>query len=163
MIWVDYLILGIITLSALIGFARGLIREVLALGVWVAALVVAWLFFRDLADQLAPWVSTPSIRLAAAFALLVFGILLLGALVGYLLTALVERTGLSGFDRLLGVVFGAARGAVLIALLVFVAAMTPLPEDPWWQASRLIGPFHQLAEHLLELVPPEIEERVKQI
>lgn len=163
MIWVDYLILGLVGLSALIGFARGLIREVLALGVWIAALVFAWLFFRDLADQLTPWISTPSVRLAAAFLLIVFAILLAGALVGYLLTTLVEKTGLSGFDRLLGVVFGLARGAVLVALIVFVAALTPLPEDPWWQESRLIGPFQRLAERLLELVPPEIEEQVKEI
>ncbi len=163
MIWVDYIILGIVGLSALIGFARGLIREVLALGIWIAAVVLAWLFFRDVADQLTPWISTPSIRLVAAFLMIVFGVVLLGALLGYLLTMLIEKTGLSGLDRLLGVLFGAARGAVLVALLVFVAALTPLPEDPWWQESQLIPPFHRLAERLLELVPPEIEERVKQI
>ncbi|MBK1701320.1 CvpA family protein [Thiococcus pfennigii] len=163
MIWVDYLILGIIALSALIGLARGLIREVLSLGVWVAALFLAWLFFRDLAGQLTPWVATPSVRLAVAFLMLVFGVLLAGALLGFLLTTLVEKTGLTGYDRLLGVVFGAARGGVLVALLVFVATLTPLPEDPWWQASQLIPPFHQLAERLLGLVPPEIGARLKEI
>lgn len=163
MIWVDYLIVGIIALSALIGFARGLIREVLALGVWIVAIFVAWLYYRELAVQLTPWISTPSVRLIVAFVVLVFAMLLIGALLGFLLTTLVEKTGLSGFDRLLGAVFGIARGGVLVALVVFVAAMTPLPEDPWWQESQLIGPFHQLAERLLELVPPDIEERVKQI
>ena len=163
MIWVDYLILAIIAVSALIGLARGLIREVLSLGVWVVALVVAWLFFRDLAEQLTPWISTPSVRLVVGFLLLVFGVLLIGALVSFLLTTLVEKTGLGGYDRLLGVVFGAARGSVLVALLVFVATMTPLPEDPWWQESQLIPPFHRLAERLLELVPADVGTRLKEI
>jgi len=161
MIWVDYLILGIIGLSAVIGFARGLIREVLSLGVWIAAVVLAWLFFRDLAEQLVPWVSTPSVRLAAAFLILVVAVLLVGAILGYLLTTLVEKTGLSGLDRLLGTLFGAARGAVLVALLVFVAALTPLPEDPWWEEAELITPFRTLAERLLALVPSDLEQRLK--
>lgn len=163
MIWVDYLIIGIIALSALIGFARGLIREVLALGIWIAAVLVGWLFFRELADYLSPWIATPSVRMIMAFLAIVFGVLLLGALFGYVLTTLIEKTGLSGFDRLLGAIFGIARGGVLIALLIFVAAMTPLPDDPWWQESRLIGPFHQLAERLMALVPEDIEERIKEI
>jgi len=161
MIWVDYLILGIIGLSAVIGFARGLIREVLSLAVWIAAMLIAWLFFRDLAELLVPWISTPSVRWAAAFLILVFGVLLVGAILGYVLTTLVKKTGLTGLDRLLGALFGAARGAVLVALLVFAAALTPLPEDPWWQQAQLIAPFHQLAERLLDLVPPDLAQRLQ--
>lgn len=161
MIWVDYLILGIIGLSALIGLVRGLVREVASLAIWIGAVLVAWTFYQPLAEALTPWISTPSVRLGAAFLILVFTVLILGALVGHLLSLLVEKTGLTGTDRLLGVVFGTARGALLVALLVFLAGLTPLPEDAWWQESTLVGRFQVLAERVLGELPPEFTERLK--
>ncbi|KAA6187015.1 CvpA family protein [Thiohalocapsa marina] len=161
MIWVDYVIIGVIALSAIIGLARGLIREVLALAVWVCALLAAWFFYGPVATQLEPWIATPSVRLGAAVIILVFGVLLLGALLGWLLSMLVDATGLTGTDRLLGMVFGAGRGAVVVALVVFLAALTPIVEDPWWSQSQLLPKFQLLADLMLDLIPPEVTERIK--
>jgi len=163
MIWVDYVIIGIIALSAILGLARGLIREVLALGVWIAALLAAWVFYRPVADQLTPWLSTPSLRMGAAVVLIVLGVLIAGAIVGWLLSLLVEKTGLTGTDRLLGMVFGAGRGAVVVALLVFLASLTPVIEDPWWSQSELLPRFQLLADAMLDLIPPEVTQRIKSI
>jgi membrane protein required for colicin V production len=158
MSWVDYLIIGIIGLSALISLIRGFVREAVSLLVWVGAFFVAWTYFRELSERLAPWVSTPSLRLALAFAVLMLVVLVLGAIVGFVIGRLVDKTGLSGTDRLLGVLFGAARGAVLVAALVLLAGLTPFPQDPWWRDSLLIVHFQQLAVWLLSLLPPEIAE-----
>lgn len=163
MIWVDYVIIGIIVLSAIIGLARGLIREVLALGVWIAALLAAWLFYRPVTEQLTPWLSTPSLRMGAAVVLIVLGVLIAGAIVGWALSLLVEKTGLTGTDRLLGMVFGAGRGAVVVALLVFLASLTPVIEDPWWSQSELLPRFQLLADAMLDLIPPEVTQRIKSI
>jgi membrane protein required for colicin V production len=163
MIWVDYVIIAVIALSAVIGLARGLIREVLSLVIWVAAGAVAWVFHRPLADQLTPWLSTPSVRVGVAFVILVFVVLILGAIFGQLLTTLIDKTGLTGTDRLLGILFGAARGAVLVALMVYLAALTPMLEDPWWRESQLIGHFQTLADRLLDLIPPEIQAKIKSL
>lgn len=163
MIWVDYVIIGIIALSAIIGLARGLIREVLALGVWIAALLAAWFFYRPLADQLTPWLETPSLRMGVAVVLIVMGVLVVGAIIGWVLSLLVEKTGLTGTDRLLGMVFGAGRGAVVVALLVFLASLTPVVEDPWWAQSDLLPRFQLLADAMLDLVPPEVTQRIKSI
>lgn len=163
MIWVDYVIIGIIALSAIIGLARGLIREVLALGVWIAALLAAWFFYRPLADQLTPWLETPSLRMGVAVVLIVIGVLVVGAIIGWVLSLLVEKTGLTGTDRLLGMVFGAGRGAVVVALLVFLASLTPVVEDPWWAQSDLLPRFQLLADAMLDLVPPEVTQRIKSI
>lgn len=160
MIWVDYVIIGVLALSALIGVIRGLIREVVALAVWIAAFAAAWIYHEPVAEQLTPWVSTPSLRLGLAVVLLIFGILILGALVGYLLGLLVDRTGLTGTDRLLGMLFGGARGVVLVAALTFVGGATPLIEDPWWDESRLIPYFEQIAETLLGYLPQEVIEKL---
>jgi len=163
MIWVDYVIIGIIALSALIGLARGLIREVVSLGVWLAAVAAAWFFYQPVAARLEPLIATPSVRIAAAVLLIVIGMLILGAIVGWLLTLLVDKTGLTGTDRLLGVVFGAARGAVLVALLVFLGSLTPVTQDPWWQDSKLRGHFQVLADWMLAQVPPEVTKRIESI
>ncbi|WP_295885484.1 CvpA family protein [uncultured Thiohalocapsa sp.] len=163
MIWVDYAIIGIIALSAIIGLARGLIREVLALGVWIAALLAAWFFYRPVAEQLTPWLETPSLRMGLAVVLIVLGVLIAGAIVGWVLSLLVEKTGLTGTDRLLGMVFGAGRGAVVVALLVFLASLTPVVEDPWWSQSELLPRFQLLADAMLDLIPPEVTQRIKSI
>ncbi len=163
MIWVDFAIIGIIALSAIIGLARGFIREVLSLAIWVVAVFAAWTFHRPLAEQLTPWLSTPSVRIGVAFIILVLVVLILGAILGQILTTLIEKTGLTGTDRLLGVVFGAARGALLVAVLVYLAALTPMPDDPWWKESQLIGHFQTLADRMLALIPPEVEAKLKSL
>lgn len=159
MIWVDYVIIGLIALSAIISLVRGFVREAISLVTWIAAFWVALLFFRELAVHLEPWIEVPSLRYGAAFAILLLLSLLLGGLVGFLLGQLVDKTGLSGTDRLIGVFFGLARGAVLVAILVLLAGLTPIPEDPWWQGSQLIPYFQQLAVWLQSLLPPDIAEK----
>jgi len=158
LIWVDYVVLGIIGLSALISLVRGFVRETVSLLVWIGAFVVAWSYFRELATYLAEWITTPSIQLGAAFILLLLAVLILGGLLGFLVGQLVDKTGLTGTDRLLGMLFGAARGAILVAILVLLAGLTPLPQEHWWAQSLLIPHFQQLALWLLSLLPPEVAE-----
>jgi membrane protein required for colicin V production len=155
MIWVDYVILGIIGLSSLVSLLRGFMREAFSLAAWILAFWISWTFFRDLSVHLV-WFTVPSVRLGAAFAILFLVTLILGALVNYLVGQLVDKTGLTGTDRMVGVFFGAARGAVLVAIIVLLAGLTPLPNDPWWQESQLIVYFQDLALWLKDLLPPDI-------
>lgn len=161
--WIDYAIIAIVVVSATIGLARGLIRELFSLVVWACALMVAWYFYPQVQGHLEPWIPVDAIRLAAAFLILVFAVLLVGTPLGYLLTRLVEKTGLTGTDRMLGGLFGAARGALLIAMAVFLGALTPLPEATWWQGSGLIGRFQVLGTRVLDAVPAEVADRIKQL
>ena len=103
---VDYGILGVIGLSALMSLLRGFVREALSLAGWVLALWVALTFTRELARGLPAGSTVPSVRLAVAFLGLFLAALLLTALVNFLAVHLVEKTGLSGPDRTLGVLFG---------------------------------------------------------
>lgn len=160
MIWIDYVILGIIGLSTIISLIRGFVREALSLVVWVFAFWVAWTFFRELALHLGMF-SVPSVRLGVAFGVLFIVTLIIGALVNYLIGQLVDKTGLSGTDRLIGMLFGAARGAVLVAVLVLLAGLTPFPEDPWWRESQLLASFQELATWLLTLLPDDISDKFR--
>lgn len=158
MIWPDYVILTIILLSVLVGGLRGFIKEVFALAIWFAAFLVAFQFSAPLADWLTPTVTLPSARTAMAFAGLFIAVLLVGALLTFLVGKLVEKTGLTGTDRLLGAIFGAVRGLVLIVMIILVAGFTPMPRDPWWGASPLVQAAIPYAEMAADFLPESVNK-----
>ena len=161
MAWLDIVIIAIILLSAVISLARGFVKEAFSLAIWVLAFWLSWSFFRDLEVPLRQWIGSPTARLGIAFALLMIATLTVGGLVNYLIIQLVERTGMSGTDRLIGMVFGAARGVLLVAVLVLLAGLTPLPREGWWLESTLAGYFEEMAFWLRDLLPPELAERFR--
>ena len=159
LIWVDMVIIGVVLVSALISLIRGFVREAFSLAVWIIAFWVSWTFFRDLSLSLDRYIATPSVRLGVAFLALMILSLAIGGLINYLVIRLIVSTGLSGSDRFIGMIFGAARGILLVAVLVLLAGLTPLVEDPWWQQSLLIPYFQELAIWLKALLPPEVAEK----
>ena len=158
MIWTDYAILALIGLSVLVGVFRGFIKEVFSLFVWAAAFLVAYHFSGDVAQLMEQAVTLPSARLAMGFAGLFIAVLLVGGLINYLLGKLVQTTGLSGTDRLLGGVFGAARGLALVVALLLVSGFTPIPADPWWKESATIQRLMPLVEWSAGLLPDNVAE-----
>jgi membrane protein required for colicin V production len=158
--WPDYVILAIIALSSLVGVLRGFIKEVFSLAVWAAAFLVAWHFSGDVAEWMSDAVTLPSARLAMGFAGLFVAVLLVGGLANYLLGKLVASTGLSGTDRLLGGVFGAARGLVLVVAVLLVSGFTPLPADPWWKESATIERMMPLVEWGAGFLPESVSEHL---
>lgn len=156
MSWPDYAILAVIALSILVGALRGFIREVFSLLVWAAAFLLAYAFAGDLAVLMENAVSLPSARVVMGFAGIFVAVLLVGGLLNYLLGRLVDSTGLSGTDRLLGGVFGAARGLALVVAVLLVAGFTPLPADPWWQSSQSIARLMPLVEWSAGWLPEPI-------
>ncbi|HID45827.1 MAG TPA: CvpA family protein [Chromatiaceae bacterium] len=159
LIWIDFIILGIILVSAVISLIRGFVREAFSLAVWVLAFWISWTFFRDLSLRMESFITTPSVRLGVAFAILMILSLTVGGLVNYLVIRLINSTGLSGSDRFIGMIFGIARGVLFMAILVLLAGLTPLPQDPWWQQSVLIPYFQELALWLKDLLPPEVADK----
>ncbi len=140
--WADWAIIGIFSLSCLIGLIRGFVREALSLVIWIAAVLVAKVFGPQLEILLLDQIESPSVRLMTAYAVLFIATLLLGAMLSYLIGALVRATGLSGTDRLLGMVFGAARAFIVVmAILILLPGFLPVNEDEWWQQSKFIPHF----------------------
>ena len=159
--WIDVVILALIALSAILSLFRGFVREAVALATWLIALWVAMAFYEDLATILSQWITVPSAQKITAFAILFICVLLLGAIINFLAGKLVDKTGLTGTDKLLGVAFGVARGGVIVAILVLLAGLTPLPQDPWWQESQFIGYFQELAIWLRSYLPTEIADNIR--
>jgi len=120
---------------------------------WIIAFWVALAFTANLAEMLSSHVESNTLRMGIAFVSLFLTTLILGALVNGLISTLVQKTGLSGTDRMLGMLFGLGRGALLIALLILVANFTSYPEEMWWQNSVLIPQFEPIATWLHDLIP----------
>ncbi len=155
--WLDFVLLGIIFLSALISLFRGFIREAMSLVTWAAAIWVALSFSNQLAAILPEGIESPTLRVIVGFVALFVAVLIIGSLIGALLYQLVKSTGISGTDRMLGMLFGAARGILVIALLVVFAnnEVVPLKEEAWWQESVVRPYFDPIAEFILTILPSD--------
>lgn len=158
--WPDYAIIAVVVISTVVGLLRGFIKEVFSLLVWAAAFFVAYQFAGDVAVLMEDAVTLPSARTAMGFAGLFIAVLLVGGLINYLLGRLVESTGLSGTDRLLGGVFGAARGLVLVIAVLLVAGFTPIPADPWWKGSPTIQRMMPLVNWAANFLPSAAYEHL---
>lgn len=147
-LWVDWAILGILVASALISLIRGFIKEALSLAFWAVAFVVALTFHQQMLALLEPAIAKLYVRELVAYVTLFAGTLIIGAIITYLLSEFVKKTGLDGTDRLLGMIFGVARGVIIVVALLIVAPklLTEVDQDPWWRESRLIPHFMLLKD-----------------
>ncbi|OZB58809.1 MAG: colicin V production protein [Lysobacterales bacterium 14-68-21] len=143
--WADYAIAAVIAISVLVGLFRGLVAEVLSLAIWIGSIWVAWAFGPDVAAYFDHSIHTPQLRLVAGYGICVVGVLIVGALVNAIFHRLVTRAGLTGPDRALGVLFGFARGVLLVALMVFLLGFTAVVREPWWRQSLLLPQFQGVA------------------
>lgn len=153
--WVDITVVAIILISALISLFRGFVREVLSLLAWIAAFWIASRTARPTAAMLEPYVDVEVARIVLAFIAIMVGVLLLVGIINYLIGRLLDKTGLSGPDRLLGLIFGGLRGVAIVAIVVFIAGLTQLPGAPWWQEARLLPPFEVIALTAVDWLPVE--------
>lgn len=158
--WADIVILVIIGLSALISLWRGFLREVLSLLAWILAFWVAYRFTPLAALWLTDFVDVPSVRFILGFVALFVLTLIAMSLIGHIIVKIVGGTGLTGTDRMLGLLFGMARGGVIVLLLVLLAGLTQIPQDPWWRQSWLLVHFQQAALWVTERLPRGVAEHI---
>lgn len=132
--FVDIAILAVIALSSLFGIARGLVKEVLSLVIWVAAVVVAYNYSDSVSPMLSSITSNATAQYALAFVIIVIAVLIAGSILNALISNLVSFAGLQASDKILGAVFGMARGVLICAILVYFATSV-YSQEPWWQES----------------------------
>jgi membrane protein required for colicin V production len=157
----DYAVLVIVGLSMLLSVIRGLVREVLALLAWVMALIAASLFSGNLATLLPGEIPSEELRLVVGFTAVFFGVLLAMSLLAVIVSRLVKSAGLGAEDRMLGALFGLARGALVVMALVLMAGLTSLPRDPVWREAMLSPPLQAVAAHVKAWLPGNLSQRIK--
>lgn len=156
---VDYIILAVIGLSVLTGLFRGFVKECIALTVWVVALWCAYNYATVVSSWLTSYIDDISVRTAVSFVVILLAILLLGAIVNALLSFILHRTGLSGTDRFLGMLFGFVRGVFIVALVIVVLNMTSLAKkEDYAHHSVFYAKFDPLVHWLSSMMPSFIKQ-----
>ena len=157
--WVDYVILGVIVASAGLSLLRGFVKEAISLAGWVAAYFVSRTFYLSLSAVLTDTIDNELARQVISIGILFIATLFAVGVVNMFVSKLLASVGFSGFDRVLGVAFGALRGALLCTIVVFgLIALTPIEEERWWQSSALIPKLESLSVWCFDLIsftPPE--------
>jgi membrane protein required for colicin V production len=157
----DYIVFAIVALSVLLGFMRGIVREVFALATWVLAFIIARTFAIYLVPYMPASIDTPSLRMLSAF-VATFVLAFLGfVVVSAMLTALLKHLGLGSADRSLGVAFGFVRGMAIVLILVLVGGMTALPREPSWRHAVTAEWFESVALSLKSWLPDELAKRIQ--
>jgi len=160
---VDWLIAATVLVSTLISLARGFVKEALSLIILVAAMVISRLYGAQVATLLVEFISVPSLRLTAAYVGLFAGTMVVGGMVNYLIVQMIKMAGLGGTDRMLGMVFGFARGVLITMVVIGVLSKLPLSEDEWWQNSLAIPHVLSAAESLQIFAGEFLEENASTI
>jgi membrane protein required for colicin V production len=153
MLAIDWAILAVLLISALISIKRGFVKEILSLISWMAAFVIARIFSGHLDVLLLQWIQTPSARYGAAFGILFAVTLIIGSMLNHLVGELVRATGLAGTDRMFGIVFGVTRGLIMVTAAVYGLQMTAFSQDPWWLESNLIPHFELMVSWSKNILP----------
>lgn len=156
----DYLVLGILAASLLLGVWRGVVGEIIALLAWVCAFFAARWWGAQVAEVFTAIVDA-TLRLLAGYATVFIIVLMLMALLRLALRGLLSALGLTLADRLLGVVFGAARGMLIVLLLVALGGMTSLPKERWWSEAYLAPPLETAVLAGRPWLPAEVARRIR--
>lgn len=157
----DYAVLGILGLSILLSVMRGFLREVMALLSWALAFWLAALYAGDVALMLPQSIPTQQLRMLAAYALVFFLVFVVMSLLSITIGQFLKVLGVGPLDRLLGAVFGFARGMVIVLALVLVAGLTTVPKEPFWRNATFSAPLEALVSGLKPWLPDALRKELK--
>ena len=132
----DWILLAVLGFSMLLGLMRGIVQEVLSLAGWVAAFYLAQYYAPSMAQWLPMQGSSEILRFAAGFVVVFVGVLIAQALITGVIKKMLSVVGLGLLDRLLGSLFGALRGIVILLAVTLLVGMTPMRESEAWQQSQ---------------------------
>ena len=157
MIAVDYIILAILLISAIMGLVRGLLREAIAVITWFLAIVLAWTFASSLEPYMGGVLIGSPLRIWAARTIIFVGILLLGGAVSVVLGHYVRVSMFAGMDKFLGFVFGIVRGVVIVGAFTIAIQALSMDQDPKWKNSRLMPYAIGVADALRGIVGDKLD------
>lgn len=165
MTWTDAVMLAIIAISGLLAMVRGLVREILGIGAWIGAALAGLTFYPHVEPLLDGIVNNPKLIVPVAFAIVFLVVLVILLVISAWIGSMVRDSVLSGLDRSLGLVFGLARGAVIVCLLYVGLSMLLQPAE--WPAglvnARLLPYAESGAVWIVGFLPPAYQPHVARV
>lgn len=158
----DFILLGILLVFVVIGGWRGFVREILSLVTWAAAVLVGWLFADDVAGLFDALVQDDVARRVLGFVTLFVAVFMLGMLVSFLANRyLLQKKSFRLGNTILGGLFGAVRGALVVMLVFLVAGVTSFPQRDWWREALLSPYFERTALFASQYIPRDIARHIR--
>jgi membrane protein required for colicin V production len=154
---IDIIITVAIVVSIVVGFLRGFVKEAISIAALLIAIWAALYFGPAVGNVSDSWLSSEELQKWFGRILVFAVILSIGGLLGWGISKLVRLSVLSGMDRLMGSLFGAGRGVVLIALFIIGGQFAGFNNDGWWLNSRLIPHFEIAADWIKVMAPQGYE------
>jgi len=156
LLWIDFVIIGIITISFIRGFLRGFRIEAFTLLFWLLATAIGFAFCHDFSVYFDAIFKLPKAKAAAAFVSLLFITLIVGIIIRLLLGATIKKPQLFFIDRLAGMIMGQINGMIVVVIFILLAGLTNLPKELWWTQSTVLLPFQLSAIWLQDKIPSEL-------
>lgn len=150
-----------IAASLLLGFWRGVVGEVLALAAWVLAFFVAREFALPVSELYTSLMSDRSMQYLAGFATVFVGVLIVVGIARLVVSFLLRAVGLGLIDRILGAIFGIARGVLVVVLVVMLGGLTPLPRESWWKNAVFAPPLETAVLAMKPWMPEAMAKKIR--
>lgn len=155
----DWLLLVVLAWSTVTAFLRGIIRVLFSFAGLIAGILLASWFYLNLAHRLHRWISSMTAADVLSFALIVLAATVVFSLAGRIVRRGAKLVGLGLPDRLLGALFGFARGC-LLGVAVMMAVTAFLPGSTWIAKSRLTPYFLDGAHAVSFVVPHDLQQKI---
>jgi membrane protein required for colicin V production len=123
--WIDIAIIATVLWFTLSAFHAGFIREVVTLVAVFIGVVVAGLFYEDLAQDVLLFIENDTLASIVAFMLVFGGIALAGQMLALVLKPAAHMFQLGIFDQLMGAAFGLGKAMMLVAVFIVVFITYP--------------------------------------
>lgn len=153
--WLDILLAFLLIASVAASFSKGFVREAVGLAAAILGLIGGAWFYRMAGEMLRPYTGSPEMANLCGFLIIFAGVILAGWLVSLLIGLVIKAVGLSWLDRLMGALFGAARGVVVcVAVITAIVAFAPGKEAPRAVVGSKVAPYMTGAAHVLTMAAP---------
>lgn len=159
----DGVVIAVIFISAILAMFRGFVREVLSIAAWVAAAILAYVFYADLLPYVSEYVANPSVAVGLSAAAVFLVSLIVVSLITMKISDFVMDSPVGALDRLIGFIFGAARGLLLVVVaVIFFNWLVEQPNRPAWVTTAASYPqLSQLGNQLLTAIPDDPENAIR--
>jgi membrane protein required for colicin V production len=153
--WLD-IVLGLLILGAVVmGFVKGLVRELL--GFVVVILAARW--YRPVASVAGKVVRSEAVANFLGFILVFLVIFIAGAVLTGLLTNVMKGT-LGFFNHLLGGIVGLLEGVLVGGALIFGLLAFPVNSDAVAE-SKLAPICYEVTKTFINLIPQDLKDKIK--
>ncbi|MDB9751891.1 CvpA family protein [Gammaproteobacteria bacterium] len=160
---VDIVILCLVALPTVVGVFYGFLNILFSLLSWAVSLGLSVKLVPYFSPLLENYVNTPILRDALAFIALFILSLLVMTGISYFLVKLLGSAGLTAADRILGLLFGMGLGGLIVTVIIFMAGFTALPQEVWWEESKLASPFERISIWSSRFLPESINANLSYV